>query len=54
MDFLEEWRYYEVLHWPPQSPYLSLIENIWNVMKMKLNKTAHKSDNEKCNDEHVG
>jgi transposase len=33
--YLENWGY-EVLNWPPQSPDLSPIENIWNVMKMKL------------------
>jgi DDE superfamily endonuclease/Transposase len=26
----------ETLEWPPQSPDLSPIENIWNVMKMKM------------------
>jgi transposase len=35
MRFLENWGY-EVLEWPPQSPDLSPIENIWNVMKMKM------------------
>ncbi|KAJ2989801.1 hypothetical protein HDV02_004770, partial [Globomyces sp. JEL0801] len=27
---------WELVDWPPQSPDLSPIENIWNVMKMKL------------------
>jgi transposase len=35
MDFLDNWGY-EVIDWPPQSPDLSPIENIWNVMKMKM------------------
>jgi transposase len=35
MEYLENWGY-EVLNWPPQSPDLSPIENIWNVMKMRL------------------
>ena len=35
MDYFEDWGY-EVLDWPPQSPDLSPIENIWNVMKMRL------------------
>jgi transposase len=26
----------EILDWPPQSPDLSPIENIWNVLKMKM------------------
>jgi hypothetical protein len=26
----------ETLEWPPQSPDLSPIEHIWNVMKMKM------------------
>jgi transposase len=28
----------ETFEWPPQSPDLSPIENIWNVMKMKALK----------------
>ncbi len=35
MEYLENWGY-EVLNWPPQSPDLSPIENIWNIMKMRL------------------
>ena len=35
MDFLANWGY-EVLDWPPQSPDLFPIENIWNIKKMRL------------------
>jgi transposase len=35
LQYFAEWGY-EVLDWPPQSPDLSPIENIWNVMKMRL------------------
>ena len=35
LAYLNNWGY-EVLNWPPQSPDLSPIENIWNVMKMRL------------------
>ena len=35
MEYLQDWGY-EVIVWPPQSPDLSPIENIWNIMKMKL------------------
>jgi hypothetical protein len=36
----------DVLEWPPQSPDLSPIENIWNVMKMKM-RLLRKSPHEK-------
>jgi hypothetical protein len=35
MAFLEE-NQIETIEWPPQSPDLSPIENIWNVLKMKM------------------
>jgi transposase len=35
MAFLEETQV-NTIDWPPQSPDLSPIENIWNIMKMKL------------------
>ena len=35
MEYFGSWGY-QLLDWPPQSPDLSPIENIWNVMKMKL------------------
>jgi hypothetical protein len=35
MEYLENWGY-EVLNWPPQSPDLLPIENIWNVMQMRF------------------
>jgi transposase len=35
IEYFGSWGY-QVLVWPPQSPDLSPIENIWNVMKMKL------------------
>lgn len=35
MEYFQSWGY-ETLDWPPQSPDLSPIENIWNIMKMKM------------------
>jgi len=35
MNYLKNWGY-EILDWPPQSPDLSPIETIWNVMKMRM------------------
>ena len=35
MSFMEE-NQVETFEWPPQSPDLSPIENLWNVMKMKM------------------
>ncbi len=35
LEYLANWGY-EVIDWPPQSPDLSPIENIWNVMKMRM------------------
>ena len=35
MAFLEE-NQIQTFEWPPQSPDLSPIENIWNVLKMKM------------------
>ena len=35
MTFLEEHEI-QTMEWPPQSPDLSPIENIWNVLKMKM------------------
>lgn len=35
MAFLDLWGY-DVLEWPPQSPDLSPIEQIWNVLKMRM------------------
>ena len=37
MSFLGKNRI-ETFEWPPQSPDLSPIENIWNAMKMKLKR----------------
>lgn len=35
LSFLEE-NIVNILQWPPQSPDLSPIENVWNAMKMKM------------------
>jgi len=37
MSFLEKSKI-QTFEWPPQSPDLSPIENIWNAMKMKLKR----------------
>lgn len=36
----------EVLDWPPYSPDLNIIENIWAVLKMKIRNRVLKSKNE--------
>ena len=35
MSFLDE-NQIQTFEWPPQSPDLSPIENLWNVVKMKM------------------
>jgi len=32
----------KILHWPPQSPDLSPIENLWRQIKLKIGKMRHK------------
>ena len=51
--YLGNWGY-EVLNWPPQSPDLSPIENIWNVMKMRMKALRDKSNHEERYDEDLG
>jgi transposase len=28
----------KILHWPPQSPYINPIENLWSMIKRKRQK----------------
>ena len=33
-------------NWPPQSPDINIIENIWSILKAKVQKRSPKSENE--------
>jgi hypothetical protein len=34
-----------ILLWPPQSPYLNIIENVWKVLKIQVHKRLRKIKN---------
>ena len=46
MNFLTKDKLITLLKWPPYSPDLNLIENIWSNLKIKLRKRTYFSISE--------
>lgn len=37
---------FDLLHWPPSSPDMNIIENVWNLLEVKYNRRGRHARNE--------